>query len=469
VPNVDPGYLNKNGKALVLFESVLVVVLMMLLLEAGYYLVKFYSDSLVEVRDNIYIALLFVIVVQLLSLSLGLYSRSLRENFKGIYQRLFLSFALATFIIFIIFDIPLSNWIGLMPLLIASIITFFVLCYLRYQLLNLVVCHSFKKRILVLGSGKRASAIEKRTRREADRRQFSIHAYVKASGDSPDMIKRGLVVELNEPLEQYVAKHKIQQIVIACDERRNNLPFAQLTKCKLNGTSVVDILTFVENETGQIAIDLLYPDWVIYSAKFSVSDKFSLLCQWLFNCLIAAGISLVALPFMLIAVIAIKVEEGIRAPIFYYQKRIGSGGKTFNIVKLRSMSINAEQNGAVWAKENDSRVTRVGRVIRKYRIDELPQLFNVLKGEMGFVGPRPERPEFVAQLSTAIPFYNERHHVRPGLTGWAQIRYPYGASQKDAFEKLKFDFYYIKNRSYLFDLFILLRTAEIILFNRGAR
>lgn len=467
--NVDPGYLNKNGRALVLFESTLVTISMMLMLEFGGYLFRGYGKSLILVRDNIYVALTFVVVVQIILFSLGLYNKKLRESFKGICKRVFLSFVVATVLTILLFDISLENWLGMMPIIVAAMTTFFILCYLRYQLLNLVVCHSIKRRILVLGAGRRAAAIENRTRREADRRQFSIHAYVKSEGDLPNMIKRDLVIDGIESLDEYVKKHAIEQIVVAFDERRNNLPFMELSKCKFDGVNVVDVLDFVENETGQIAIDLLNPDWIVYSNKFSVVDRRSAICQWLFNSVIAIAISVIAIPVMLIAIIAIKLEDGFKAPVLYWQTRVGGGGKTFDIIKLRSMSIDAECNGAVWAKENDSRVTRVGQVIRKFRIDELPQLYNVLKGDMRFVGPRPERPEFVDTLSSNIPFYNERHHVKPGLTGWAQIQYSYGASEDDALEKLKFDFYYIKNRSYLFDLYILLRTSETILFNEGAR
>ena len=181
----------------------------------------------------------------------------------------------------------------------------------------------------------------------------------------------------------------------------------------------------------------------------------------------ACIVLLVLWPVMLITALAIKFEEGIRAPIFYYQDRVGLDGRVFQIIKFRSMRTDAEAEGAVWAVTNDTRTTRIGNFIRKYRIDELPQIYNVLCGDMGFVGPRPERPEFVQDLIRAIPYYNERHNVKPGLTGWAQLKYPYGASEEDSQEKLKYDLYYIKHRSFLLDLNILLRTVEIVLFGKG--
>ena len=170
---------------------------------------------------------------------------------------------------------------------------------------------------------------------------------------------------------------------------------------------------------------------------------------------------------MAITAILIKLEDGLKAPVFYFQERVGLDGQAFNIVKFRSMSVDAEKDGAKWAKEKDSRVTKIGYYIRKYRIDELPQIYNVMKGDMSFVGPRPERPQFVQELVKSIPYYNERHNVKPGLTGWAQLKYPYGASEKDALEKLKYDLYYIKHRSFLLDLLILIRTVEIVLFGKG--
>jgi exopolysaccharide biosynthesis polyprenyl glycosylphosphotransferase len=188
-----------------------------------------------------------------------------------------------------------------------------------------------------------------------------------------------------------------------------------------------------------------------------------------FDVISSSALLLLTAPIMLLTILAIKLEEGWRAPIFYRQKRVGYGGQVFDVIKFRSMRTDAEKNGAVWATSSDSRVTRVGGFIRKVRIDELPQILNVFKGDMAFVGPRPERPEFVSQLAETIPYYHERHWVKPGITGWAQLCYPYGASERDAVEKLQYDLYYVKNHSLLFDLMILVQTAEVILLRKGAR
>src|SRR5690606_33612691 len=228
-------------------------------------------------------------------------------------------------------------------------------------------------------------------------------------------------------------------------------------------------LRFLERESGTLDIRSLSPGWLVFSDGFSFSPMRDALERG-FDLLASALLLMVSAPLMLLAVIAIKLEEGLRAPLIYSQERVGYGGRVFRVHKFRSMRVDAEKDGkAVWAQKNDSRVTRVGQFIRNTRIDELPQIFNVLKGEMSFVGPRPERPQFVEELAQQIPYYRERHRTKPGITGWAQLCYPYGASIKDAEEKLKYDLYYIKNHSLLFDIYILVRTVEIILLGSGVR
>jgi sugar transferase (PEP-CTERM system associated) len=261
--------------------------------------------------------------------------------------------------------------------------------------------------------------------------------------------------------------------VVAVDERRRTdqggFPLDELLDCKLNGIEVVDELRFLERESGTLNIRSLSPGWLVFSDGFSFSPLRDLLERG-FDLLASALLLVLSAPLMVLAVVAIKLEEGLRAPLIYSQERVGFGGRVFRVHKFRSMRVDAEKDGkAVWAQKNDNRVTRVGQFIRNTRIDELPQIFNVLKGEMSFVGPRPERPQFVEQLAQQIPFYRERHRVKPGITGWAQLCYPYGASMQDAEEKLKYDLYYIKNHSLLFDLYILVRTVEVILLGNGVR
>jgi len=201
--------------------------------------------------------------------------------------------------------------------------------------------------------------------------------------------------------------------------------------------------------------------------RFCFSKSLRNTLDWIFNAAMASILLFVTWPIMLLTAVLIKLDEGLKAPVFYFQERVGLDGEPFNIIKFRSMRLDAEKFGAQMASEDDPRITKIGNILRKYRIDELPQIYNVIRGDMGFVGPRPERPEFVQSLIKNIPYYNERHNVKPGLTGWAQLKYPYGATEADSLEKLKYDLYYIKHRSFLLDLLILIRTVEIVLFGKG--
>jgi sugar transferase (PEP-CTERM system associated) len=237
----------------------------------------------------------------------------------------------------------------------------------------------------------------------------------------------------------------------------------------MSGIEVIDLLSFFERETGQIRLDILQPSWLFLSDGFGVS-AFRLVKKRLFDLTIVFLLLPIVIPIMLLSALAILLDNRGKGGILYRQIRVGKNGRLFEILKFRSMVVNAEEDGkARWASTNDGRITRVGSFMRKYRLDELPQFFNILKGEMSFVGPRPERPEFVNELAENIPYYNERHRVKPGLTGWAQIRYPYGASIEDGKNKFQYDLYYVKNYSNFFDAFVLLQTADAVLFGKGAR
>jgi sugar transferase (PEP-CTERM system associated) len=231
--------------------------------------------------------------------------------------------------------------------------------------------------------------------------------------------------------------------------------------------SIVDLPTFFERETGYVQLNSLSASWMIFSEGFSRTGSQKVLKR-VFDITVSVVMLIATLPVMVLAALAIWHETG--RPILYRQKRVGESGRVFEILKFRSMHIEAERDGVPrWAKKDDDRVTRVGRFLRTTRIDELPQLINVLRGDMSFVGPRPERPPFVSELSRKVPFYASRHSVKPGITGWAQIRYPYGASVDDAVQKLQFDLYYVKNHSLFLDLVILLQTTQVVLFGQGAR
>ncbi|MET1161714.1 MAG: TIGR03013 family XrtA/PEP-CTERM system glycosyltransferase, partial [Pseudoxanthomonas sp.] len=260
---------------------------------------------------------------------------------------------------------------------------------------------------------------------------------------------------------------QIDELVIAPDERRGGLPMEDMLTCVQRGISVIDISTFFEREAGMVQLNVVDPSWLVFSGGFDYSTP-RRLSKRFFDLVAATVLLLIAWPVMLLVALAVRLES--EGPILYSQIRVGQRGNNFTLTKFRSMRVDAEKDGvARWASKDDDRSTRVGKFIRLTRLDELPQLFAVLRGDMSFVGPRPERPHFVSLLSDEIRYYGVRHCVKPGLTGWAQLRYPYGASVRDAEEKLKFDLFYVKNHGLVFDLMILLQTVEVVMFGRGAR
>ncbi len=270
-------------------------------------------------------------------------------------------------------------------------------------------------------------------------------------------------------LLDYARAHDVDQLVVALDNQRDTLPIAELLRCRLNGIEISDLSSFLERETQRIFVGGMNPSWVIFSDGFR-NDLVRKIAARSLDVVVSLGLLIVLWPVMVATALFIKLEDGWRAPVIYRQIRVGLFDRRFQMFKFRSMCDGAEQDGkAMWAQADDDRITRVGRLIRRVRVDELPQLFNVLRGEMSVVGPRPERPEFVGELAKAIPYYTARHSVKPGLAGWAQLCYPYGASEHDAAKKLEFDLYYVKNHNFMFDVSILLHTFEAILFGRGVR
>ena len=454
------------SKTLIIIEFILLAVA----LPSALYLNDFISFvSIPPITDNylfVY-SLVFALLNQLSSLALGLYNSKLRVNFRGVIRRLLMCIAVAFFLLTIINPFYGQQALPIEALAFASLISLIVIASFRYFTFQVDFFGFNKRVVLVLGAGERASIIERRMRRDVDRQNFSVHGYVIMGGDSEEGIKEETRITLEGSLVNYVLEHGIEEIVVASDERRNNLPVDELFACKIRGVEITEILDFIERETGQIAVNLIYPSWVIYSNGFASVNHLRNSLDWVFNAAMAIVLFIITWPVMLITIILMKIDEGFRAPIFYFQERVGVDGEPFNIIKFRSMRLDAEKFGAQMASEDDPRITKIGNYLRKYRIDELPQMYNVICGDMGFVGPRPERPEFVQSLIKNIPYYNERHNVKPGLTGWAQLKYPYGATEADSLEKLKYDLYYIKHRSFLLDLLILIRTVEIVLFGKG--
>jgi len=323
-----------------------------------------------------------------------------------------------------------------------------------------------KPRVLVLGTGSRVTRLAESAPRNPN---HQVVGYVSLQ-PSRHYIPRQQVLEMapEESLLSMVQRHRIDQIVLAIRDRRSGgFPVQQLLDCKLKGVDIVELPTFFEREYRQVLLESLNPSWVVLGDGFR-QGSIGKIVKRVFDVGVALALLVLALPIMLITALCIFRESGL--PILYRQERVGQDGQVFTLLKFRSMRTDAESSGIPhWAQANDDRTTRVGRFIRKYRIDELPQIFNVLRGEMSFVGPRPERPFFVDQLKGQIPFYALRHNVKPGITGWAQVRYPYGASVDDAIEKLQYDLYYVKNHSLFLDLSILLSTVEVVVWGKGAR
>lgn len=324
------------------------------------------------------------------------------------------------------------------------------------------------EKILVVGTGQTAldTAEAVWERRDAG---YRIVGFVSENGAKPkDRIGRSEVVGMADELESVIRKENVDRVVIAVRERRGAFPTEALLKMSLAGdVSIEECTSFFERITGKVHIDMLRPSWLIFAGRRKDSPVKTVFREALHRLLALAGL-IMSFPLAAVTAVAIKLDS--RGPIFYRQERVGKGGRIFHVIKFRSMKTDAEPDGRpVWARSNDDRVTRVGRVIRKLRIDEIPQFWNILKGEMSFVGPRPERPHFVEQLAKEIPYYEHRHLVAPGLTGWAQIKYPYGASVDDAIQKLQYDLYYIKNQSLTLDLVIIIETVKTVLFGKGGR
>lgn len=410
-------------------------------------------------------ALLFAAVMLVSAISMGLYKRSFREGFSGIVVRFGISFALAMLGISLVFYIVPELFMGRGVLGIALIFSFIGVVISRTVFFAILDQDTFKRRVLVLGAGKRAATMGQ-LRRRVDHRGFFIVGFVRIKGED-DSVAKERIIDSDANLIKLAQRYEADEVVVAMDDRRRGFPVHELLDCKMSGIEVVDLQTFFERETGKLRLDCMHPSWMIFSDGFGQSPLQDYIKRT-FDLTVSVLLFLVTFPIMVLTAIAIFAED--RGPVFFRQIRVGQNGKLFHVIKFRSMRVDAEKDGkARWAQKNDSRITRVGAFIRKVRIDELPQIFNVMRGNMSFVGPRPERPEFVEKLSVSIPYFAERHRVKPGITGWAQIRYPYGASENDAMEKLQYDLYYAKNHNLFLDLTVLLQTGEVILFGQGAR
>jgi sugar transferase (PEP-CTERM system associated) len=323
------------------------------------------------------------------------------------------------------------------------------------------------ERILIVGSGDMAIDVARETLDRPDA-GFRIVGFV---DDDPALLGKSLinprVVGLTSQLPALVESENIDRIVVAIGDRRGQFPTQQLLSLSLSGNvSIEECASFYERLTGRVSLDMVRPSWLIFSGRGRQAPM-NLIARSVMHRVVALIGAILSLPIAILTALLIKLDS--RGPVLYKQERVGKNGRPFTLMKFRSMRTDAEKDGPVWASNSDDRTTRVGRIIRKIRVDEIPQFWNILRGEMNFVGPRPERPHFVAQLAQEIPFYEQRHLIAPGLTGWAQIKYPYAASIADARRKLEYDLFYIKNQGLALDTAILFETIKTILFSRGGR
>ncbi len=445
---------------------VLETVIFFLSMRYGHDVRFLYTDSWYS-NEYVYLSsAIFTLVLAFANTGIGLYRRSIGWSDYNLLSRSGVSFFVATLALIIIYYTFPAFTVARSVLVYALAFSFTGMLIIRYIFYKTIKHNKLQKKILVIGSGNKAKKLIGSNDNYLHK-GFRVCACVALE---PTEINEDGVRIITDAAELVEATDEldIDEIVVALDDRRSKLPMDELLDCKMYGIDVIDLLTFYEREQAIIDLENIYPSWFVFSDGFAGGDFRSL--EKRFNDVIASLILLlVSWPFMLIVAIAILMESRFKGPILYRQVRVGEMDKEFEVLKFRSMRTDAEMHGAQMASKNDNRVTKVGTVIRKFRLDELPQIWNVLRGDMSFVGPRPERPHFVDQFDKNIPYYRKRHRVKPGITGWAQLCYPYGDNEYDAMRKLQYDLYYVKNYSLFLDFTIIIHTVEVILWGKGAR
>ncbi len=407
----------------------------------------------------------FTVALQMAMVAVGVYGIDALLSLRFAAARLLVAISLGViFLSMMFFAVPgMTLWRS--NSLYAMGIAFSYLITVRALFGTLLGSEGFKRRVLVMGAGPRAARIrELATEKGAG---FTVVGHI-AMNDCEPVIHTAINRQHIDNLAEHATLLNASELVLALEERRNALPLNDLIRVKTTGVHVNELSSFLERETGRVDLDTVNPSWLIFSDGFSSGRRLSSFAKRIFDLGVSLLLLILAAPVILITAILIRLESP--GNPFFRQTRVGLYGEPFDLIKLRSMRHDAEVAGkAVWAQKNDPRVTRVGKWIRLLRIDELPQTWSVLKGDMSFVGPRPERPQFVEDLETKFSYYAERHMVKPGITGWAQINYPYGASLEDSRHKLEYDLYYAKNYTPFLDVLILLQTLRVVLWPDGAR
>ena len=450
----------------VLLLGLLDLVLLLGAAEAGWMLrARQIGMDVEEITTRAAPLLSFALSIQTAMIAVGVYGTEALQSIRFALARLLVAISLGVIFLsvmhFLLPDLTLwrSNSLYAMGLAVMLLLA------VRLLLGSMLGGEAFKRRLVVLGAGNRANRIRELEQRKGS--GFLVVGYI-AMNDGAQIIPEAINRSAIYNLADFVVRLGASEVVLALEERRNALPLSDLLRIKTTGVHVNEISTFLERETGRVDLDSVNPSWLIFSDGFSAGRRLSSIAKRLFDVIASSILLLLTGPVILIAAILVKLDS--KGPAFYRQQRVGLYGEEFWIVKLRTMRQDAEVGGqAVWAEKDDPRITRLGYWLRKLRIDELPQTWTVLKGEMSFVGPRPERRQFVEDLEQHLRYYAERHMVKPGITGWAQINYPYGASIEDSRNKLEYDLYYAKNYTPFLDLLILIQTLRVVLWPEGAR
>lgn len=407
----------------------------------------------------------FAAALQIAMVAVGVYGNESLQSLRYSFARLLVGISLGVIFLSVFYFMMPSLTLWRSNALYAMLIATILLILLRLILGSMFGGEVFKRRLIVLGAGKRANRIRQLEKRRGA--GFLVVGYIGMS-DGEHVVAEAINRSAIFNLADYVVRLGASEVVLALEERRNAIPMSDLLRIKTTGVHVNDLSTFLERETGRVDLDSVNPSWLIFSDGFSSGQRISSMSKRLFDLIASAVLLVLTSPFIALFGVLVKLDS--KGPAFYRQQRVGLYGEEFWIIKLRTMRTDAEVDGqAQWAEKDDPRITRLGYWLRKLRIDELPQCWTVLKGDMSFVGPRPERKQFVEGLEKELRYYAERHMVKPGITGWAQINYPYGASLEDARHKLEYDLYYAKNYTPFLDMLILLQTVRVILWPDGAR
>jgi len=423
-------------------------------------------------QDGLWIfrAAMFALVMHGATLAMGVYQSFLSEGFLSMVTRTVVAYCLLGCALFMVLHLLIAPlYLGNTVLVIAILLSMLMITALRWCFFHIVGFDKLRRRVVFFGAGRKAQNLL--TTLRADSSSLSVDIIGCVPSGQEREVDEAFCLDCSNGWLEFARKNNVGEIVVVPDERRRGeggeFPLEELLDCKLAGISVVEAIKFCERETGKLELGLLHPGWMLFSDGFRYSKARDVVKRG-FDLFVAGILLLLIWPFMLLTALAVYLESG--GPVLYSQLRTGLNGKDFRVYKFRSMVVDAEKDGkAVWATARDSRITRVGAFIRNTRLDELPQLYNVFRGNMSFIGPRPERPEIVCDLIEQIPYYDLRHRVKPGLMGWAQLKFPYGASVEDSAQKLRYDLYYSKNHSFLLDILILIQTAEVILLGKGVR